>query len=374
VPCEYTVLEHRLRKLEQNGTPPTTPNNQDNASLSLRYEPVRSFGSELSMESTQRRILELKLMHHFTTVTANKDFLSIHDETISDMWVSTTPILAFQFPVLLNTVLSIAALHLSKIEPRKLEMVDAHRNYFNLAISQHRTAVQNIIFENAEAVCLSTILVALPAFTLLQNIDSGAYIPPLQLFYLLAGSTPVFVEALPMLPETSKIKAVVTAEPDMLGFRKEFQREIYKQHFHQILNWRAPNEAVDPESQSAYELVLGIVACILANIEKGEHPSILRRMMNSLPSWVPSIYLRRLREKDPRALAILAHYFCLFKAVDGVWWMRGIAEREVLGIQSILPEHWQWALAWPLQKLAAFANFTLPLEQGPHVPSSQMRK
>jgi hypothetical protein len=59
-------------------------------------------------------------------------------------------------------------------------------------------------------------------------------------------------------------------------------------------------------------------------------------------------------------LTILAYYFSLFKAVDGVWWMRGIAEREVLGIQNILPEQWQWAVAWSLQKLASFAASTLP--------------
>jgi hypothetical protein len=40
--------------------------------------------------------------------------------------------------------------------------------------------------------------------------------------------------------------------------------------------------------------------------------------------------------------------------------MRGIAEREVFGIQSILPEEWQWAMAWPMQKIAAFAALSMP--------------
>jgi hypothetical protein len=62
-------------------------------------------------------------------------------------------------------------------------------------------------------------------------------------------------------------------------------------------------------------------------------------------------------------MVILAYFFSLAKAVDNVWWMRGIAEREVFGIQSKLPEEWQWAMAWPLQKLAGFAAFTVQTRQ-----------
>ena len=32
-----------------------------------------------------------------------------------------------------------------------------------------------------------------------------------------------------------------------------------------------------------------------------------------------------------------------------------IPERKVFGIQSVLPERWQWAMAWPIQELASFA-------------------
>jgi hypothetical protein len=350
-------LERRAKRVELivPEHPSPAARFQNSESPALPYPPVRDADSSLSVESTERRLLELKLMHHFTTVTATKDFLSLHDETVSGMWVETAPTLAFRFDFLLNTILSIAALHIAKIQPKRLDMADTHRKYFNVAISQHQATVRNISPANAEAVCITTILIALPAFILLQDTDVGTYRPPLQLFSLLASGIPVFSKAIPMIPQTSKLMAVVTAKPNMKLFMKELENEVYKQRFHHLLDWRAPDEVVDSESQLAYEVALSFVGCILDNIERDENPFILRRIVYSFPTLVPAIYVKRLKEKNYRALTILAYYFCLVKAVDSVWWLRGIAEREVFGIQSILPEEWQWAMAWPLQKLAEYA-------------------
>ena len=41
----------------------------------------------------------------------------------------------------------------------------------------------------------------------------------------------------------------------------------------------------------------------------------------------------------------------MIKSVDDHWAFHGIAEREVYGIQSLLPSEWQWAMEWPLALL-----------------------
>jgi hypothetical protein len=33
--------------------------------------------------------------------------------------------------------------------------------------------------------------------------------------------------------------------------------------------------------------------------------------------------------------------------VDDHWVFRGMAEREVYGLKSLLPQTWQWAMEWP---------------------------
>jgi hypothetical protein len=93
---------------------------------------------------------------------------------------------------------------------------------------------------------------------------------------------------------------------------------------------------------SRYDYTLGFIGCVLHQIESLEsNTSHIRRLIYAFPTIVPPLFVERLSEGNPRALVILAYFFALAKAVDGVWWMRGIAEREVFGIQSKLPEGWQ---------------------------------
>ncbi|PQE13524.1 C6 finger domain-containing protein [Rutstroemia sp. NJR-2017a WRK4] len=315
----------------------------------------RELDITLSQESPTRRILEMRLMHHFCTETAQKDFLSVHDETVRELWVTTAPVLAFDNPFLLEIIISIAALHLFKINPASEDMADVHRTYFNTAISKHRHIIQNITSENAEAICLSTILIALPAFILLQNHKNEKYSPPVQLFSLLHGNIPLFTQTLPLLPPHSKIRAIVTAKPDMIAFWRDIQEEDYLGPFIELMNWRSPGEELDDEIQGVYKQTLNCVGRCLLAIDNGDSPSEIRRMLYCFPTLAPAQFSGQLRENNPRALAILAHFFALCKAVDNAWWMRGIAEREIFGIQSVLPEQWQWAMAWPLKKLAEYA-------------------
>jgi hypothetical protein len=52
---------------------------------------------------------------------------------------------------------------------------------------------------------------------------------------------------------------------------------------------------------------------------------------------------------DPRALVIIACFFAMTVVVDDVWWLQGVAKREVTGIFGLLPPEWwdkmQWAVA-----------------------------
>jgi len=52
---------------------------------------------------------------------------------------------------------------------------------------------------------------------------------------------------------------------------------------------------------------------------------------------------------DPRALVITACYFAMTKVEDDVWWLQGVARREVLGIMSLLPATWWDKMDWALR-------------------------
>ena len=56
-----------------------------------------------------------------------------------------------------------------------------------------------------------------------------------------------------------------------------------------------------------------------------------------------------LNEYDPRAMVIAACFFALTKVTNEVWWLRGVAEREVNGIMSIVPSVWWPKMEWAMR-------------------------
>jgi hypothetical protein len=77
----------------------------------------------------------------------------------------------------------------------------------------------------------------------------------------------------------------------------------------------------------------------------------------AFPATVSSRFVELLNERQPRAMAILASYFALLRSLDGVWWLQGMASREVLGVVSLFnndyfgPEanrRWMRELKWAL--------------------------
>jgi hypothetical protein len=300
----------------------------------------------------------MQLLHHFVTATVKDKFLSGHDSKVVEVWTVHAPRLAFEHSYLLNAIISVAALHSAKLNPQNPAMAEVYRRYFNIAVREHRAIIASLGPANTDAVCLSASLISLLTFMLRQNIEFGNYSPPLHYFYLSAGHRLVFIESARW--RTEIIDVIITATPNMSNFSDEVFKEKYGLPFSDFSSWRAIDEMVDPESQSAYEMALRFVGYVLTSIERGDDPSEIRRVLLSFGQFAPPVYVKRLEENSPRALVILAYFFALAKAVDDVWWMRGIVEREVFGIQSILPEQWQWAMARPLEKLALYAAAATP--------------
>lgn len=300
-------------------------------------------------------------MHHFTSCTAWQEFLAFDDGGLSGIWQVHTPVLAFEHQFLLSAMISIAALHISKIGPYQQDMVVTHGMYHNAAKSQHRHAEKDLRAHNAEAVLLSTMLIALPAFISLQDTDVNSYSPPLHFFYMLAGNSPIFEQGPLLVSPSSEVRCILTAKSETAQFLTADILDIYLEQFSPLLNWRAPDELVDLEGETAYKAALRFIGRALSFIEGGiTNSSYIRRIIYLFPTIITSVFIDRLRDKNPRALVILSYYFCLLKAVENVWWMRGIADKEVYGIETMLPQEWKWAMCWPLQKLSLFEAHPVP--------------
>jgi hypothetical protein len=89
----------------------------------------------------------------------------------------------------------------------------------------------------------------------------------------------------------------------------------------------------------------------------------------AFPATVSRRFIELLEERRPRALAILACFFALLKSMDSVWWLQGMARREVLGVVSLFNSdffgadayrtwwpHLEWAMRIALYEPPGGAN------------------
>jgi hypothetical protein len=118
----------------------------------------------------------------------------------------------------------------------------------------------------------------------------------------------------------------------------------------------------EPENMQAYASAIQYLSWIYTTRQGEEDKHTPRKKVLAFIYWVSPLFLSLLGVRDPRALVITAHFFGLIKGADDVWFLKGLAEKEILGIRTLVPEDWIWAMEWPLKQIQSpYALPALPL-------------
>ena len=313
-------------------------------------------------ESTVRRHLELRLLHHYL-VNTSATFSAFHNPKVRVAWTVDVPQLANSYPSLLYALLSVSALHLSKAKPQDLDMKAAHRRYLDLALRSHRKAIDRFDADSVDAVCFTSVLIVLDAFAALQDRAQGqSYEPPMQWLRMSNGAWNVFHLAWQWIRDGSPaaVTALVRSTPILSDYESLFSERNREEFADLLLPVRGESlnhdqrggDLDDRETRDAYERTLSYIGSIRKAIRAGEHSLGICRWLLAFAVVLPGKMIELLEEKKPRALVVLAHYFALAGPVAGdleaVWWIGAIARREVEGIQGCLPDEWHHLRTWPL--------------------------
>lgn len=325
-------------------------------------------------ESRKRRLLELRLLHHYTAETS----LTMMASTPSNLRFHTEamPRLALENDTLLYSIFYLSALHMAKVRPQDHDAMAAYHQYLDMALRSHSIDLSNLSKSNADAVCLTSSINRIASFALLQERGMSSYTPPMSWLTMCNGAEKVFEVtwdwikddenslAMQMLRRTPVLPPVLNgAEP------------IFCESNRQALLYLLPhNQADDPgepwpaDVHEAYTSTISYIGSILIAIAGQEEPSDICRRVAGFPVLIQKRFIDLVNEMQPRALVVLAHYFAILARFRDVWWVGGSGEREVLGIRSVLPDEWQHLMAWPLKTMEE-ASFRLPTMATPTVVS-----
>ncbi|MCJ1226576.1 hypothetical protein MMC12_003229 [Toensbergia leucococca] len=300
----------------------------------------------------ETRVLELRLFYHYATSTCGL-LPVVHDLRVKEMWAVDVPQMAFEFEYLLNAVFGIAALHLLTLNPTDSSMKYAAHAYLDKAVQAYRDAVLCLDEMTAKPLFVTTVLIQLQArllFCTFPYQQEEAYKLPLHYLSMVQGARAVYFAASTWFQGTN-VMAYVNAEPvigdqDWIAYRQS--TEGNQTRFTPLLDGLEVGNTTSQIREIYGETLSYIDSIHSAILLKEPHHYIHRRLV-VVAAKFSHVFLDMLRHKDPRAMAILAHYFALMKFVDSVWWLKGIAEVEVHGINSLMPSEWHWAMKWPLQ-------------------------
>jgi hypothetical protein len=278
---------------------------------------------------------------------------------VHEMWSVAVPEMAFEYEPLLHTLLALGAAHRATLFPDQANSLRPIQHaYIDFALQEHRPITADLNGNTSEAVCVNAVLLSLYTLFLRSEPSSDSYEPPLLWLSVARGIRTILKTVYHQLVQSdSKLKPLLLAKPVLFHEGLSNFKGSAKP-FHFILEYRLYEEEIDEKTQKAYSESINYLECLYTASKPPAPTWILRKMFTGFPPMVPRRFCELVTEKRPRALVILGYLFALAKKVENVWWLQGIPEREVRGIESIIPAEWKWTMVWPLNLIAENPSVT----------------
>jgi hypothetical protein len=267
---------------------------------------------------------------------------------VREMWSISVPEMAFEYEPLLHTLLALGAAHRATLLPGEASSLrPVYHGYIDSALKGHRPITAQLDGNISESVCLNAILISLYTLFLRSEGTPKPYVPPILWLSMARGIRTVIKSVYHQLMATnSRLCPLLIAQPTVWQQESSGSDDIPAKPFHYLLEFH--QEEMTVTVKNAYYGTVAYLERLYSAVQDRQPEFFIRKIFTGFPPVVPRLFLGFVNEKQPRALAILAHLFALAKGVENIWWLRGIPEQEVRGIDSIMPSDWKWAMAWPL--------------------------
>lgn len=304
----------------------------------------------IATSPTQEPILNishLRLLHQFITSTSHT---LVVDPEAAYVYHTYMLKIAFDFPFLLQAMLAIAALHLSRLDQiQRREYLNQAERHHDAALTQFRNEVGDIDDGNFEAVlCFATLLSLYTSAFPINDPNGPEYVLDsiLQNMALTRRVRPM-VSTLYSKMLASELGRLVPADTRGINF-DEIPQETELVKLRQFSE--ATRQLYPPDINEAYSSAIRCLEVIFATTEKTSKPP----SDGLIKIWVHHAserFMELLSEKQPGALIIFAHYAVLFERSRHYWYFEGVAAQILYIAESMVPSEWAGWLDWPREQI-----------------------
>ncbi|CZS89411.1 related to UPC2-regulatory protein involved in control of sterol uptake [Rhynchosporium agropyri] len=324
-----------------SASPVSTPRSSSNSSIMPLYQTPTAMVRAHSNPAVSRS-LEFRLLHHYTALTS-QTFSDTKEQ--NHVWQVDIPTIAYDAQYLMDAILAVSALHLRSMHPEDHSLIRASHGYMASSIAQYSNLLNKGLSEmNAEALFSTAALIAFQASASRRFDDdaNGTYTLPLAWFHSFQGVKTVVLASWQWLRSSNRVYPIINSQPALFldpdPERKLFFAPLLEGLEEQLATLPAESQ---PATRQAYEHAVSFL--------NWSHQKPIRNRILGFAATVSRRFVDLVGQQDPRALVIAACFFALTKMVDNVWWLEGIAKREVNGILSILPQEWWPKMEWALR-------------------------
>ena len=349
----------------------TTPGSRSSAPDHLLHpgHPQQQHQHQIKVQPlTQSACLDLSLMHHYTRYT----YATLADlDSAVPVWRDGFPTEAASHPFLMHGMLSLAALHVAlqdglpmpvppppppALQQQRVQSppsqshyqhaqhkiyVDHALQHYTSALTLYRPELINVTRRNCNALFAFSSIAAIISFGV--SMTSGhmglALLQDMHdIFNLLKGIHAVVSAAREWIVEGPLVDLVREFIPRETELPQEVKDTL------RILTERIETCGESEDRKNGYHHTLGVLRTWFKNYVY--QPDARTRSLVG-PFLVPRSYIEALSEKQPMALAILAHYAVFLYDLRAYWWAGDRGVRTVEAVTAILSSEWRDALVWP---------------------------
>ena len=324
----------------------TLPNIAPNQTLSIPSSvPLNNKTMAQAMNSSTLNMLDLKLMFHYTSQVANTITGAGISET--NIWIHDIPMLAFEHPFLMHSILAFSATHLSRTEKGLDQCVTCHRGD---ALRLLREAVLDINADNTDALVASALILIMdslanasfPSSTSPKSLPASAWI------FHVKGAATILTAVWP-LTEASRFYKFISVDLGDLG-------DIINQKAN--LNTTNPSgstsngngerfyadlECHDADIADLFPVEIDspylITLAYLNKLHKERYKSDFILRIFAFPALLDKQFMSLLMSGDVKSMSIMRSYYKLLRSFtmemkDKVWFLEGVAQVLPLNVEE----------------------------------------
>ena len=314
-------------------------------------------------------------MHHYSTVVC-QTMPDCNGSPARHMWEQTIPQYAFTSEVVLNPMLSVAALHMKCHSAADSQLSLAITRYLDRSLFHHRQALKHIDSDIAEPIWLSAVILSNLYWLISHHTrPNETYELPLEAWDLLGGVSRLYAHRLDLLTRLGygwfgyDIVPSTLSDED-LGPEPRASLQALDEDMSTLLN-RFGVTTTDSGSQGEHKMYEDVKAYVLFYYRayfSGSKAKTIRRYIGTIALMFGPVYRKKLQGRDPLAMALYARMLVLMKVLDFAWWMNGngeyeVMERDVYGMEQLIPTHLSWCMDWPRKVLSGEISLPPPVSQ-----------